>query len=131
MLPIKSQYAYISLTFNPGHTGGLPAIAIVFVTERQLSKRQPYHRRVRFRVDFPQAASLFVRYIIVIIHDNILSAVEVAAILCKVATTHCKNEENNLSEFEFGAKVLGRVSLQWNVIPPPPSPAQPCSELTT
>ena len=86
------------------------------MTERQLSKRQPYHRRVRFRVDFPQAASLFVRYIIVIIHDDILSAVEVATILCKVATTHCKTEENNVSE--YGVKVLGRLGLQWNVIPP-------------
>ena len=33
--------------------GGLPAIAIVIVTERQLGKRQPYHRRVVFWVEFP------------------------------------------------------------------------------
>ena len=92
------------------------------MTERQLSKGQPYHRRVGFRVDFPQAASFFVRYRKVIIHDDILSAVEVATILCKVTTTHCENEENNLTE--YGVKVLGRVSLQWNLLqfPPPPPP---------
>ena len=79
--------------------GGLPAIAIVIVTERQLSKRQPYHRRVVFWVEFPQAASLLVPCIcrIVRTHDSIPSAVKVAAILCKVATTHCENEETNLS----------------------------------
>ena len=76
---------------------GLPAIVIVFVTERQHRKRQPYHRRVGFRVDLPLAASLSVRYKIEIILDNVLSVVEVAAILCKVATAYCENEENNFS----------------------------------
>lgn len=73
------------------------------MTDRQLSKRQPYHRRVGFRIDLPLASSLLVRYKIVSIHEDILSAIKVAAVLCKVATTHYENEKTNLSE--FGVKV--------------------------
>ena len=89
--------------------GGLPANGISCFTERQLSKRQPYNRCIGLRLDLPQAASFLVRYIvrimIVRIQDDILSAEEVAAIFCKVATTHCEN--NNLSQ--YGVKISGKV----------------------
>ena len=44
---------------------------------------------------------------IVRIQDDILSAEEVAAIFCKVATTHCENKDNNLSQ--YGVKISGKV----------------------
>lgn len=87
----------------------LPAIAIVSATERQLFKRQPYHRCFGLRVNIPIAASFWVRFKIEIRTDGIFSAFEVVAILCKVATTHCQNKENNL--WSIPTKRTGQVSL--------------------
>ncbi len=96
----------------------LPAIVvIVSSTKRKVGERQPYHRCIGSRINIPKAASFSIIYRKVLIKImravGIVRAGEVVAILCKVATTHYKEQKRRNPDYTGYRRPTGKLALDW------------------